>query len=165
VRTGLLWTAYQWGRRATLSQPQGEPSWWAWQNDETGNKGCIDKFQLDNGFLENNPRLSIIAELYTAPTQFNSDKIFYSGVEYACELLVNLYDQPTMAEEVLNAARLHQPVSLTQYFPNPAPTQTVRPVSLSELETINECLACIKYYETEELADKLRAILATREAK
>jgi hypothetical protein len=43
--------------------------------------------------------------------------------------------------------------------------EPVRQVPLSDLKTIEECLACVEYYETKELADKLRAILATQEAK
>lgn len=36
---------------------------WMWQNEDTGNVGFVDQWQLDNGFEKANPRLKLIAPL------------------------------------------------------------------------------------------------------
>lgn len=38
-----------------------------WQHDETGRTGFVDKWQLDNGWQDQNPRLRVVEQLYTLP--------------------------------------------------------------------------------------------------
>ncbi len=50
------------------AQPVGEPVVWMYQHDETGRIGFVDTWQKGNGFEAANPRLKIVAPLYTRPS-------------------------------------------------------------------------------------------------
>jgi len=45
-----------------------EPVAWMYQHDETGQIGFVDQWQIENGFEEHNPRLSVICPLYRHPS-------------------------------------------------------------------------------------------------
>ena len=48
-------------------QKASEPVAWLFQHDETGRTVCVDAWQVENGFEENNPRLQKIHPLYLHP--------------------------------------------------------------------------------------------------
>lgn len=68
-------------RYAQPAAPQ-EPVAWMWQNEETGNIGFIDAWQLQNGWEKENPRLRIISPLYAKPAE--------SALSTALELLAKV---------------------------------------------------------------------------
>jgi hypothetical protein len=55
--------------RLESAKVEQEPVAYMWQNDETGNVGFVDPWQIENGWEKGNPRLHIIAPLFrnTAP--------------------------------------------------------------------------------------------------
>ena len=49
------------------AEQTAQPVAWMYQHDETGRVGFVEQWQLDHGYREANPRLTIIAPLYTHP--------------------------------------------------------------------------------------------------
>jgi hypothetical protein len=49
-------------------QPSGEVVAWMWQHDETGRTGFVDRWQVESGWKEQNPRLKLIGPLTLAKT-------------------------------------------------------------------------------------------------
>jgi hypothetical protein len=56
--------------RLESAKVEQEPVAYMWQNDETGNVGFVDPWQIENGWKKGNPRLHIITPLFrnTVPT-------------------------------------------------------------------------------------------------
>lgn len=51
---------------AATTERKGEPVAWMWQHEETGRTGFVEADQLAMGWEANNPRLKIVAPLYTS---------------------------------------------------------------------------------------------------
>lgn len=57
-------------RMELRQQPSGgEVVAWMWQHDETGRTGFVDRWQVENGWQEQNPRLKLIHALTLATTK------------------------------------------------------------------------------------------------
>ena len=54
-------------QQPTTTERKGEPVAWMWQHEETGHKGFVEADQLAMGWEAANPRLKIVAPLYTSP--------------------------------------------------------------------------------------------------
>jgi hypothetical protein len=62
---------------------QAQPVAWLWQHEDTGHTGFVDSWQLENGWQQLNPRLQVVAPLYTttpAPQPLTIERLRYALV-------------------------------------------------------------------------------------
>ena len=86
------------------AERKGGPVAWMWQHEETGRTGFVEADQLAMGWTASNPRLKVVAPLYTSPQVTEDHPLMVFAIE--CEMgALQEHEVPLRARKAIDSAR------------------------------------------------------------